>query len=237
VTRVRPSSRCDGGATLIETAFVLPALFALVFGGFAVGSAMRVDATVSSAVHSGGRAASVSGADPMSDRNVLAQIAHEAAGISPSHVELVVIWHAAAPGDRVPDACRPTVGTAPSTVSIGTSDAGSDLVGACGVYINPDLAGGAFSMAQGTATHPAAYYFGCQGSADPNASQKVDCRWPGKDRRDMATPRAAFGPHIPPDFVGVYIQVRHHFSAVAISSDLKITQSSVNLIEPKAFSL
>jgi hypothetical protein len=232
---VRQERRADRGAVLVETMLALPVLALLLLGTIEVGALMRTSSTAANAVRAAGRMASVAGADPMTDQMVLKRFAIESQAIGQDRVQLLVIWHASGPGTTVPPACLPPVGSGPSTTSTGVSDGGLDTVGACNAYINPDLAGGAFAMAKGTAAHPPEYYFGCQGSTDPAAAQKVDCRWPGKNRRAVTTPRTS-GVTIPPDFVGIYVRVLHRLPTAIVLKTVTITDSSINLIEPLKFS-
>lgn len=226
----------DRGAALVEAAIALPVCVLLFFGMIAAGSMMKVHSSVANAVRAGGRMASVAGADPMTDRIALTRIAQEAGGIQPDPIQVLVIWHASGPGATVPVACVPTVHDAPNLASIGVSDGGIDAMGACNVYVRPGDPGGAFDMALGQASQPADYYFGCEGALDPLASHKLDCNWPGKNRRTLTTPRTAVGPVVPPDFVGVYLRVDHHLGERLFGA-LTITDSAVNLIEPRGYGL
>jgi hypothetical protein len=91
-------------------------------------------------------------------------------------------------------------------------------------------------MATGKATQPATYYFGCAGSTDPLSSQKVDCKWPAVNRRVKTTPRSATT-QIPPDFVGIYIKVKHMYYSRVIAKQLTITDSGIALLEPQGYQL
>jgi hypothetical protein len=224
----------DRGAALVEAAIALPVCVLLFFGMIAAGSMMKLHSSVANAVRSGGRMASVAGADPMSDKIVLARMAQEAGAIAPDPIEYLVIWHASGPGSAIPPACVPATHATPNVVSMGVSDGGIDAVGACNIYVRPADPGGAFDMALDRAGHPSSYYFGCEGTLDPQAAHKVDCRWPGKDRRAVTTARAAVGPVVPPDFVGVHLRVDHHLGERLFGA-LTITDSVVNLIEPRGY--
>jgi hypothetical protein len=90
-------------------------------------------------------------------------------------------------------------------------------------------------MAGGTATQPAAYYFGCQGATDPAANQKVDCNWPGRNRRALTSARTTTGTPRPTDFVGVYIRVAHAYYTTMFGSTLTITDRGISLIEPQGY--
>jgi hypothetical protein len=229
----RPSR--DRGSLVVESAFVTPVVLLLLLGMIEVGSLLKSHSSTANAVRSAGRVASVAAADPMSDQRVLARMAQEIVGIGGQDVDFVVIWHATGPGDDVPPACIPETHEFPNTSSLGVSDGGFDAIGACNVYLRPDLAGGAFDMATGEAPNPPAYYFGCEGAADPDAGHKVDCRWPGKARRAVTTPRSTSGPVVPPDFVGVHVQVDHQMTTGLIMDAVTIKDASINLIEPQGY--
>ena len=241
--RARATNGPDGagaserGAAIVEAAIALPLCVLLFMGMLAAGSLMKAYSSSTAAVRAAGRMASLAGADPMSDQMALARLAREGVGIRPDPVDFVVIWHAAGPSDPPPAACLPTgVLNGPNTTSLGVTDGGTDAMGACNIYLRPADPGGAFDMAQGFAAQPASYYFGCQGSSDPAASHMVDCRWPGKDRRALTTPRIASGPPVSPDFVGLELQLTHRFGANLFGA-VTMHSSVVNLIEPHGYAL
>ncbi len=225
----------ERGSVLVESAIVTPFALLLLFGMIEVGSMLRSHSSTANAVRSAARVASVAGADPMTDQRVLARMAQEIVGIGGQEVDFVVIWHATGPGDGVPAACIPATHEAPNTTSLGVSDGGFDAIGACNVYVRPDAPGGAFQMATGEAPNPPSHYFGCEGETDPQAAHKVDCRWPGKVRRAVTTPRATAGPVVPPDFVGVHVQVDHQLHSGLLMDAITIRDATVNLIEPQGY--
>jgi hypothetical protein len=224
----------DRGALTVEAAFVLPILLFVMFGIMEFGGSLKTYSATAGAVRSGGRVAAVAGSDPMVDGLVLTRIAQEL-GTDKSFAELVVIWHATGPGDPVPAGCLPSGPYTPNMTSVGVTDGGTDALGACNVYIAPAGAGGAFAMAGGTATQPASYYFGCQGSADPAFGQKVDCKWPGKNRRVLTSPRNTTAVPRSTDFVGVYVRVNHSYYTTMFGSTLTITDRGISLIEPQGY--
>jgi hypothetical protein len=226
--------RSDLGAATVETALVLPILLFVMFGIMELGGAMKSYSATAAAVRAGDRAASVAGADPMTDSVVLARVAQEL-GSDQSQAELVVIWHAVSPSDPLPAGCVPSAPLTANTTSVGVSDSGTDALGACNVYVRPSGTGSAFAMADGTATQPAAYYFGCQGASDPAANHKLDCNWPGQNRRAVQSPRNATGTPKPTDFVGVYIRFLHSYYTTFLGSTLTITDQGISLIEPQGY--
>jgi hypothetical protein len=171
---------------------------------------------------------------------IMERVAREATGISKGEIEYVVVWHASATGETPPAACRPAVQGSPNTTSVGVSDGGVDSLGACNIYHRPAEPGGAFDMASGRAAQPAAFYFGCTGGSDPLASNKVDCNWPGKNRRTTITPRGVTPPSGQtglPDYVGVYIRAEHGYVTGVLGDTVTITDGSINLLEPQGYSV
>lgn len=229
--------RGERGATVVEAAFVLPVLVFLLMSILELGGALKSYSGTASAVRSAGRTASLAGADPLADALVLEQVARRAGALDDGEIELVVIWQAEGVGDQVPPGCLP-VATTPNTTSVGDDGIEPDGVGACNVYIEPDRPGGAFAMAGGTATQPPEHYFGCSGVGDPEASHKVDCRWPATSRQVLTSPRGSTTP-TSTDFVGVYIRARHHgYTGFLFGGDgLTITDRSITLIEPQGYAL
>jgi hypothetical protein len=220
----------------VEAAIALPVALGLLLMLVQGGALLQSYAASANLVRFAGRSAAIAGAEPLADQQILARIDREAAGVRPRRIRSIVIWHAAGPGDPVPSACRLTPGDGPSTTSLGDAGSGPNAVGACNVYLNPDLPGGALDMASGRASHPASWYFGCQGSTDPLASRLVDCRWPGKGRRTDVSTRGATTTTTP-DYVGIRIEVEHRFPVAVPLHATTITQSTITMLEPRGYSL
>jgi hypothetical protein len=228
--------RGDGGAVLVEAAVILPILFLLVFGILEIGAALKSYSGAANAVRAGGRMASVAGNVADADRAILERVAQEATGIPVGEIEYVVIWHASSTGEQPPAGCRPGAVSSPNLSSVGVSDGGTDAIGACNIYHRPQAPGGAFDMATGAAAQPPAFYFGCSGSGDPQAANKVDCNWPAKNRKTTVTPRSAV-PAENPDYLGVYLRAEHAYLTGVLGDSLTITDGSINLLEPQGYSL
>jgi hypothetical protein len=226
----------EHGAALVEATFVLPVLLFLIFAIIEVGGSLKSYSGIASAVRLAGRSASLAGSDPNADATILEQVARQATMIDAGEIDYVVIWHAVGPGDPVPAGCLPGVFTTPNTASVGSVGTAPDAMGACNVYIQPDVAGGAFAMAQGTAAQPKTYYFGCSGPSDPEAAHKVDCNWPATSRRVLTSPRSSATPK-GTDFVGVYVRARHAYYTRAFGTAVTITDRSITLIEPQGYAL
>jgi hypothetical protein len=226
----------ERGSAAVETAIALPLVFFVLLGVIQGGALLRSYSGASNAARVAARTAAIAGADPMADQRILARIAEETGALA-TRTRSVVIWHAAGPDDTAPAGCRLAPGSAPSTTSLGVAGVGTDPVGACNVYLNPDLPGGAFDMATGRSSRPASWYFGGQGAADPARSHLVDCRWPAKDRQALQSPRSAASA-IRPDFVGVQVVMEHRVNAGGMPLRcVTIVQTTVTLLEPKAYAL
>jgi hypothetical protein len=234
------AARGDRGAVAVEAAIILPLLFLLIFGMLEIGSALKSYSGASNAVRAGGRMASVAANDADADQQILERMAGEATGISAGEIQYIVIWHASANGERPPPACLPAAQGAPNTSSVGVSDGGPavNAVGACNIYHRPADTGGAFDLATGKGPNPAAFYFGC--SSPAQGTTKLDCNWPGRDRKVTVTPRTAPTPpsgQRSPDYLGVYIKAEHDYVTGVLGDTLTITDASVNLLEPQGYSV
>lgn len=223
----------DRGAALVEAAITTPLVLLLVFGLVEMASLLRSYSTSQGSVRAGGRVASVAGADPLTDYAVLRRIYRERIGFGVDEIEYLIVWHATGPGDEVPEDCIPESITEPNVASAGVSDGGVDLVGACNVYVRPDAPGGAFERAM---AEDGAESFGCQGLDDPDAGTKLDCAWPGKNRRVLTTPRDVVGPVTPSDFVGVHMLVRHRWFTGIMGDPVGVSTTAIHLIEPQGYS-
>lgn len=232
----RSGSRADRGTAAVEAVFAVPLLILLVIGFIELSGALRSRSATSHLASAGGRMASVAGADPMADQLILARMANETAGLGSAQIDYIVVWHAQGPGESVPEACRPTSTAEPNQTSLGVGDGGIDAVGACNVYVRPHAQGGAFEMASGATAEEPSHYFGCQGPADPEADHKLDCSWPGKNRRVLTSPRDFLGTAAPTDFVGVHVEVRHDMHTPMLP-DLAYADATLNLIEPQGYEL
>lgn len=214
---------------------MLPILFLIIFGIMEVGGAIKSKSSAANAVRAGGRIASVAGNNILADQVTLERVAREAAGIGRGEIEYIVIWHATGPEDTLPPKCVPS-SSAPNTESVGVPDGGNDDVGACNVYIRPDVAGSAFDMANGDAPKPIDFYFGCTGLGDPEADHKLDCNWPGQNRQTLRSARGET-PVVTPDYVGIHIQATHEYYTGVLGSTLAIAEDGINLLEPQGYSL
>lgn len=212
----------------MEAAILMPIIFMLIFGMIEIGGALKSYSSVANGVRAGGRIASAVGNDAMADQLILERLASEVAGINRDEIDYVVIWKATGTGTTPPASCLLPVAAQPNQSSRG-------VAGSCNIYFRPQAAGGAFDMALGRALQPADYYFGCTGSADPLAAQKVDCSWPGQDRRVSTPPRGSAG--TPPDYLGVHIRAIHPYVTKILGSTLTITDNAVNLLEPQGYDL
>lgn len=232
--------RDDRGSTLVEAAFVMPVFILMIFGIIEFSGVVMTKTGTNSAVKSGSRMAVVSGNDAMADRNILLRMAKDGSGISQDHINQIIIWRASSPSEAPPSACvSANSGFHPST---GASH--------CNVYNDPqDSSQGAFHLARLPAAvngdPPNAgnsdYYFGCLGSADPNASVKRDCGWPPQNRRILEqsptyTCSGGSDPKCQPtDLVGIYMKVTHRYYTGFFGSTVVVTNRSVSAIEPQGY--
>jgi hypothetical protein len=238
----RATARGQRGSVLVEAGLVLPLLTFLLLGVLEVGGLIKSYSSAANSVRAGGRMASVAGNESSADQMILARMSRESVGLSGGELDFVIIWHATGPGDTVPSGCLGIANssTSANTTSLGVSDGGNDAMGACNVYIRPQASGGAFDMASGRLSNPPDYYFGCTGGSDPTAGHSVDCRWPAQNRKTVISPRVmppgyTEAQRLRPDYVGVYMQVSHHYLAGILGNTRTITDSSINLLEPSNF--
>lgn len=210
----------------------MPILLLATLGFIDLSGALQSRSAANHLTGAGGRMASVAGNDPMADQLILARMAKETSGLGVGRVDYVVIWHATGPGATVPTECRPSTTAWPNTTSSGVSDGGTDLVGACNVYIRPRAVGGAFTRAT---TNPSAS-FGCMGPNDPLKAQKLDCMWPAANRRAVTSPRDFLGTAAPTDYIGVHVEVSRTLHAPLLP-DLTFVDSAITLIEPHGYEL
>lgn len=231
----------DRGAVLVESAIVLPVLFALIFGVLETGILVRTYSATSNAARSGGREASVAGNDSLADQLILRRIQAESAGLPKAEIEYIVVWRSTGPGTAAgagspPLACIPAIRPAPNSTSEGVR-VGAGAEGSCNIYFRPGDPGGGFAMADPSTTdgaaQPPAYYFGCTDGTGTDVN-RVDCRWRPKERHVTKSPRGSGGTTTS-DYLGVYIRVSHRSATRVLGGSFAITDSSVALLEPQGY--
>lgn len=99
------SRRRQRGSTLVESAFVAPVFFILIFGVIEFGLLFKDKLTTDNASRVGGRAASVTGAGDESDFLVLQSVGHGLNSMNRSQVTQIIIYKATTPQDPVPADC------------------------------------------------------------------------------------------------------------------------------------
>ena len=233
----RRSQRDDRGAEMVEAAFAMPIFVLVIFAIIEFSLAMTTYTGVGAAVHEGTRMASIQGNSSTADQQIMSRIASGSAGLTHDEIDYVIIWNATSTLATPPAACVPATYTTPNSSSVGVSDGGLDTVGACNVYIRPDAPGGAFDMANGKTGQPPSYYFGCNGTTNPQAGDgnRVDCMWPPVDRQaDQGTPGAA-NANLQTDYVGIYIHAKHLFYTGMFGKSITVTDQSIAKIEPQSY--
>lgn len=134
----------DGGAVVVEAAFVLPIFMFLVFAIIEGGLLLRDDLAIAAMTTEAGRSASVFGNDPHADYGILQQLKTSAHAINVNQIERVVVFKATGSGDTLPPGC----------IS-GTPQTGAD---ACNVYEPSWLTSTQPTDFGCGATSPARYY-------------------------------------------------------------------------------
>ncbi len=135
---------------LVEAALVTPLLFLLLFGVIEFGYAFYGKLTVDNMSVVGARAASGSANDVLADYQVLQSVVGANTGISTSDIQLVIVYRATGPSDRVPTSC------------LAASVTNTPSVRGCNRYVGTDLA------------RPSTD-FGCVGP--PGPATKIDNYW------------------------------------------------------------
>jgi hypothetical protein len=188
---------------LVEAALIAPIALALVFGTMELGYAYYGELTVDHMSVSGARSASGGANDVLADYNALQAIKSANTGIPNAGVQVVVIYRATSPSDRVPDACKT------ASVTNTTSTRG------CNRYVGSDL-------------NLASSQFGCVGPPGPTV--KIDRYWCPTTRKAALLPDNGNGP---PDYVGVYVVAVHNNLIGIFGKSFTFTRDTVIKIEPR----
>lgn len=224
-------ARSQRGVAILEAAFITPVFFILVLGIFEAGLYMKDYLAVSNAVRAGARAASASGANGQADLYTLADIADEASALGSNQIDYVVIYKATGPGAGPTDVGGPTAGC----------KSGEPVTGVCNVYRPADFAKARAQIAEEKAQAAAAeagiartldtqkIWFGCL-TTGPNAGQSPDRYWCPGTRKDARSDNNRAGP----DYVGVWMKVKHPWVTRMFGADTTMTDQSVIQIEPRS---
>lgn len=202
--RLRRRCRGDSGAVMAEAALVTPVFIFLVFGILEFGGSFRDYLTLNNGTQTGARRASIAANANDADWQILTTINREMAAMPQSQIQRIVVFHANGPTSAVPSACL--------SGSSGSPGSGTPLwTNACNVYVTP------------TWNTWVATDFGC-GTVIPSP----DRFWCPASRKYAAT-----GTNGPPDYVGIYIQIKHKFITGLFGPDQTMNKSSIIQIEPQ----
>jgi hypothetical protein len=191
------------GAILVEAAIITPIVIALVFGMMELGFAYYGRLTIDHMDISGVRSASGGANDVLADFNALKAVKAAETGIPNASVQMVVIYRATSPTDRVPDACKTaSVQNTPTTRG-------------CNRYVANDLT---LSSDQ----------FGCVGP--PGPANKIDRFWCPTTRKSALLADNGNGP---PDYVGVYVVATHNNLFGLFGKSFTFARDTVMKIEPR----
>ena len=207
-TAVAPARRLsgDGGAIMAEAALITPFFIFMLFGILEFGGSFRDYLTLNNAAQAGSRQASVAANSADADFQILTVIKREIGAMPLSQVQRIVVFHASGPNSSAPAACL--------SGSAGSNGTGNPLyTDACNVYSNSSPTWNSLASTD----------FGC--GTTPAQPDRFWC--PTKRKY------AAEGSHGPPDFVGVYIEIKHKFYTGLFGNDQKMTKTAIIQIEPQ----
>jgi hypothetical protein len=187
----------------VEAAIIAPIVLALMFGTMELGYAFYGRLTIEHMSIAGARSASGGANDVLSDYNALQAVKAAETGIPNAAVQVVVIYRATGPADRVPAACKTASVTNTSTVR------------GCNRYVASDLL-------------LASNQFGCIGP--PGPSVKIDRFWCPTTRKSALLATSGNGP---PDYVGVYVKGLHNNLIGMFGRSFTFTNDTVIKIEPR----
>jgi hypothetical protein len=216
--------RCsdDGGAILVEAAFVLPILFYFLFGIIEYGLVFKSYSTLGNNLRVAARMAAVKGNEVDTDYAILQAIKRETNAVDPRSIQRIVIYKAnpSTPGNppkQVPAAC--VAGSPDSPFTVGAPDF-------CNVY------------------GPTRDFNGARVAADYNC---VTTNWAGSTTAPLtgwcpstrfaaanASTDSAIPVSGPPDTVGVFMEIKHKYMTGLFGTTKTLSTSYFATIEPKS---
>jgi len=206
--------RCsdDGGAILVEAAFISPILFYLLFGVLEYSMVMRSYLTIGNGLRAAGRIAAIDGNDGLADYDVIQAVKRETAAMSAITIEKLIVYKAN-PSTPLGDP-KPITATACLSAAVPSTRGAPDY---CNIY----------EAARDIIGTPGSIRYGCSGANNFSAG------WCPTTRFQAAT--AAGTPVAgPPDTVGVYIEVRHKYVTGLFGTTKTLSDTVFNVIEPKS---
>jgi hypothetical protein len=240
ISRARARMRHQRGVTLVEAAFVMPIFLLFLMAIFESGLYMRNYLGVSNAVRSASRAASAAGAQngrwetptkpnaqiTSADLYIVNSVARESAAIPRSAIQFIVVYKAtgfgAGPSDEeeagVPGSCL----------------TGVPRAGLCNVYTPADFDRATIEIAE-RQRHALAVQTNVNDILDPSKitfgcnTSSPDRFWCPDTRKDRLTDNNYNGP----DYVGVYMRIRHEWLTGIFGEGRFIDDQSVVKIEPR----
>jgi len=96
----------ERGAALVEAALIMPLLILVVFGVLEAGYAFFGRLTINNMSVVGARQASGQANEVLADYRIVQSVGDASSSMSPSTINLIVVFKASGPGDSVPTACK-----------------------------------------------------------------------------------------------------------------------------------
>lgn len=232
ISRVRARARSSRGVAVVEAAFVTPIFLMLILGVFEGGLFMKDYLGMANATRAGARTASAAGKSAQADLYTVLNISREIAALNRSDIQYVVIYNATGFGVGPVDEDDGLVAGCLS---------GTPITGKCNVYRPSDFTK-AVAQVKEESRHAAAVtagqtsdvldqskvWFGCL-TEGPHAGASPDRFWCPTVREDRRSGNGGRGP----DFVGIYIKVRHEWVTHMFGSGRDMDDQSVIRIEPR----
>ncbi len=218
----RHRRRGERGSTIVEAAFVVPTVMAILFGMLEMGLYFKDSLTVSEGVKDGARTGAEYAQNIDADYYIIQSIIN-AASIN-GQVQEIIVYDAAPPSPSDQSAQNPSAACLASTtgVSVTYIDGGGVshyAIGSCNVYVR----------ANGDFNHPV---------SDFTTKTFSNSRfWPGEARLENTTDTryTLNGTSYPgPDDIGVWVKTTHNWMTGFVStSPTIITDQAVSQIEPR----
>lgn len=194
----------------MEAAFVTPVFFILVLGLVEIGMALNDNLALASTVRAGSRVASASGTDGYADLYTVLRVAKESSAIERTNIDRVVIYKPASFGQAPSSACA----------------AGTSVVGVCNVYTRTDMVNAVIQVTEQTAAL-------AEGRPADPSKIKFGCNATSPDRYWCPTTRKVTQTGTGPDYVGVWMQIRHPWITKMFGNDTTLADKSVIRLEPR----
>jgi Flp pilus assembly protein TadG len=209
--------RGDDGTALAEAAFFTPVFLYLLFGFAELGLFMRDYVSMSAALADGSRQGSILGTQLDTDYQIIQAVKRDLAAVPSAQVQLLIVFNAGTANPTNPATATPPAACLQAGAATPVST--TSTTSFCNAYT---------PATDWTATDSRLY--ACS-VATPYSNRSAG--WCPTSRKTAAT-ASATPPNGPPDYLGVYLRVKHRYVTGLFGASKTVEQTMITRLEPQS---